>query len=105
MPVPIAPHVTFAGDEQSRLASIVRAHSTPQALAFRCQVSLRAAALERPSHLQVAMELHGNRHPVGRGRQRYLDHGLRGRHEAPRAGRPRRFAPLSASGCEVDGHP
>jgi len=66
MPVPIAPHVTCAGDEQSRLASIVRAHATPQALALRCQVRLRAAALERPSPLQVAMELHGTRHPVGR---------------------------------------
>ena len=48
MPVPIAPQVTLAGDEQSRLESIVRAHATPQALAFRCQVILRAAALFPP---------------------------------------------------------
>ena len=54
MPVPIAPQVTLACDEQSRLASIVRAHSTPQTLAFRCQVILRVAAPERPSNLQVA---------------------------------------------------
>ena len=64
MPVPIAPQVTLAGDEESRLESIVRAHSTPQALAFRCQVILRAAAPERPSNLQVATELHCNRHTV-----------------------------------------
>ena len=48
MPVPIAPPVTLAGDEQSRLESIVRAHSTPQALAFRCQVILRAAGAGPP---------------------------------------------------------
>jgi transposase-like protein len=74
MPVPIAPQVTLAGDEQSRLESIVRAHSTPQALAFRCQMILRAATPEHPSHRQVATELHCNRHTVGRWRQRYLDH-------------------------------
>ena len=69
MPVPLAPHVPLAHDEQSRLESIVRAHSTPQALAFRCQVILRAAAPDRPSNLQVANELQCNRHTVGRWRQ------------------------------------
>jgi hypothetical protein len=71
MPVPIAPHVMLADDEQSRLDAIVRAHSTPQALAFRCQVILRAAAPDRPSNLQVAQELHCNRRTVGRWRSRY----------------------------------
>ena len=105
MPVPIAPHVNLAGDEQSRLESIVRAHSTPQALAFRCQLILRAAAPDRPSNLQVAKELHCNRHTVGRWRSRYLNQGLSGLQDAPRPGRPRRFSPLRASGCHVDGDP
>lgn len=105
MPVPIAPQVTLAGDEQSRLESIVRAHSTPQALAFRCQVILRAAAPERPSNLQVAKELNCNRHTVGRWRSRYLEHGLSGLQDAPRPGRPRRFSPLRPARCDVDGHP
>lgn len=104
MPVPIAPHVTLAGDEQSRLESIVRAHSTPQALAFRCQLILRAAAPDRPSNLQVAQELHCNRHTVGRWRSRYLEQGLGGLRDASRPGRPRRFSPLPTSGCDVDGH-
>ena len=39
MPVPLAPQVTLADAEQTRLESIVRAHSTPQALAFRCSSS------------------------------------------------------------------
>jgi putative transposase len=105
MPVPRAPHVNLARDEQSRLESIVRAHSTPQALAFRCQVILRAAAPDHPSNLQVAQELQCNRHTVGRWRSRYLEQGLSGMQDAPRPGRPRRFSPLRASGRHGDGHP
>ena len=94
MPVPLAPPVILAEDEESRLASIVRAHSTPQALALRCQVILRAATPDRPSNLQVANELQCNRHTVGRWRRRYLAHGSSGLQDAPRPGRPRRFSPL-----------
>jgi Winged helix-turn helix len=104
MPVPRAPQVSLADDEQRHLASIVRAHSTPQALSFRCQVILRAAAADRPSNLQVAQELECDRHTVGRWRSRYLAHGLRGLQDVPRPGRPRRFSPLATSGCDGDGH-
>ena len=104
MPVPRAPQVTLADNEQSHLESIVRAHSTPQALAFRCQLILRAAAPDRPSNLQVATELHCTRHTVGRWRSRYLAHGLRGLQDTPRPGRPRRFSPLPPSRGDVDGH-
>ena len=105
MPVPLARPVTLAHEEQSRLESIVRAHSTPPALAFRCRLILRAAAPDRPSNLQVASELDCHRRTVGRWRHRYLQHGLSGLPDAPRAGRPRRFSPLTASGRDVDGHP
>ena len=105
MPVPLAPRVTLADDEQSRLAAIVRAHSTPHAFAFRCQLILRAAAPDRPSNLQIAQELHCNRHTVGRWRSRYLVHGLSGLQDAPRPGRPQRFSPRSAFGGDGDGHP
>jgi hypothetical protein len=104
MPVPLAPPITLAHDEQSRLESIVRAHSTPQALAFRCQLILRAAASDCPSNLPVANAWHGNRHTVSRGRHRSLAPGLHGLQDAPRSGRPRRFSPLSASGCDGDGN-
>ena len=104
MPVPFAPPITLAGDEQARLESILRAHSTPQSLALRCQVILRAAAPDHPSNLQVANALHCHRRTVGRWRQRYLAQGLSGLQDAPRPGRPRRFSPLSASGCHDDGH-
>jgi len=105
MPVPLAPPVTLGGDEQAHLESLVRAHSTPQALVFRCQLILRTAAPDRPSNLQVAQELHCNRHTVGRWRSRYLAHGLSGLQDAPRPGRPRRFSPLSTSGRDGDGNP
>jgi putative transposase len=105
MPVPLAPRVTLADNERSQLESLVRAHSTPQALVLRCRVILRAAAPEHPSNLQVAQELHCNRHTVGRWRSRYLVQGLNGLQDAPRPGRPRRFSPLSTSGRAVDGHP
>jgi len=105
MPIPLAPHVTLGCDEQSHLESIVRAHSTPQALVLRCRLSLRTAAPDRPSNLQVAQELHCHRHTVGRWRSRYLAQGLSGLQDAPRPGRPRRFSPLSTSGCDGDGHP
>lgn len=85
--------------------SLVRAHSTPQALAFRCQLILRAAAPDRPSNLQVAKELHCNRHTVGRWRSRYVEHGLKGLQDAPHPGRPRRFSPLTTSRRDGNGHP
>jgi hypothetical protein len=105
MPVPLAPPITLAGEEQSRLESIVRAHATPQALACRCQVLLRAAAPDHPSNLQVASELHCHRHTVGRWRHRYREQGLRGLQDAPRPGRPRRFSPLNAPRCDGHGYP
>jgi putative transposase len=104
MPVPRAPQVSLAEDEQCRLASIVRAHSTPQALSLRCQLILRTAAPDRPSNLQVAQEFNCDRHTVGRWRSRYLVHGLSGLQDAPRPGRPRRFSPRRTSGCDVDGN-
>jgi hypothetical protein len=105
MPVPLAPSVTLAGEAQSRLESLIRAHSTPQALALRCRVILRAAAPDHPSNLQVAAELHCNRHTVGRWRRRYLQDGLSGLQDAPRPGRPRRFSPRRASRGDGDGDP
>jgi transposase-like protein len=93
MPVPLARPVSLSPAEHTQLESLVRAHSTPQALAFRCRMILRSAAPDRPSNLQVATEMDCERHTVGRWRQRYLTHGLTGLQDAPRSGRPRRFSP------------
>ena len=96
MPVPIARPISLTPEEHTRLELLVRAHSTPQALAFRCRLILRTAAPDRPSNLQVATEMDCERHTVGRWRQRYLAHRLNGRQDAPRSGRPRRFSPRRA---------
>ena len=104
MPMPFARPVTLPTDERERLESLARAHSTPQALAFRCQLILRAAAPDQPPNLRVAAELHCNRHTVGLWRHRYLEHGLAGLQDAPRSGRPRSFSPRRTTGSRHPGH-
>jgi len=44
MPVPVARPVNLLHDERAHLESLIRAHSTPQSLAFRCRLILRASA-------------------------------------------------------------
>ena len=96
MPVPFACPLRLTDDERQGLESLVRAHSTPQALAFRCRLILRAAAPEAPPNLRVAADMHCHRQTVRLWRTRYLNHGLAGLQDAPRPGRPRRFSPLGA---------
>src|SRR5438105_8683220 len=64
MPVPYAPPVTLADEERSQLEALTRAHSTPQALAFRCRLIVRAAASDHPSNLRLAAEMRCDRHTV-----------------------------------------
>ena len=45
---PYAPPVTLAARNRTQLESLARAHATPQALAFRCRLILRAASLRAP---------------------------------------------------------
>jgi hypothetical protein len=93
MPVPLACPVSLTPDEPTRWEALVRAHSTPHALALRGRLILRSAAPDQPSHWPVATEMACERHTVGRWRQRALQHGLNGLQDAPRSGRPRRFSP------------
>ena len=94
MPVPIACPVTLVPEEHARLESLVRAHSTPQALAFRCRLILRIAAPDRPSNLHVATELACERHTVGPVAAEVSGARLPRPADAPRAGRPQRVSPL-----------
>lgn len=93
MPVPYAPPVTLGKEAQTHLEALTRAQSTPQALAFRCRLILRAAAPDRPANGRRAAELHCDRHTARLWRRRYLAQGLPGLQDAPRSGRPRRFSP------------
>ena len=94
MPTPLAEVVALTDPERARLAGLLRAGSTPQALVFRCRLILRAADYDRPTNLQIAAEFACDRHTAGLWRNRYLRHGLAGLQDAPRSGRPRGFSPL-----------
>jgi transposase len=97
MPTPVSAKVTLSESERARLEALLRAGSTPQALAFRCRLILRAAAVDHPSNLDISAEFRCNRHTVAVWRGRYLRDGLAGLQDAPRSGRPRRFSPLGTA--------
>ena len=94
MPMPFASPVRLTDDERQRLESLARAHSTPQALAFRCRLILRVAAPDAPPNLRWRPICTVTARRSASGVTRYLAHGLAGLQDAPRPGRPRRFSPL-----------
>jgi transposase len=93
MPNPFASAVDLNGTERFDLESLVRANSTPQALAFRARLVLRAAEPDQPSNWQIGMEFACSRDTVSKWSRRYLQQGLPGLQDAPRSGRPRAFSP------------
>ena len=93
MPRPFGSPLALPPDVLHQLQALARAGSTPQALAFRCRLILRAAAADRPTNRQVAAELGCDRHTVGQWRERFAAGGLAGLQDAPRSGRPRTFSP------------
>jgi len=93
MPSPFAPPVVLSDEQRLTLESLERAHSTPQTLAFRIRLILRAALPDRPSNWQIGIEFRCDRQTVARWRKRFVDHGLAGLQDAPRPGRPRHFSP------------
>ncbi len=96
MPRPFGSTVALPDETRDQLEALVRARSTPQALAVRCHIVLRAAGDDRPSNQEIAAELGCNRHTVGQWRERFVAHGLEGLQDLPRSGRPRSFSPLRA---------
>ena len=93
MPSPFAPTVALDVETQKQLQALTRAHSTPQALVFRCRLILRLAGSDQPSNLQVANEFACSRNTVMLWRNRFVQDGLAGLQDAPRSGRPRTFSP------------
>ena len=96
MPRPFGSTVELPEEIRDQLEALARARSTPQALAFRCRIVLRAAAGEGHSPQDIAAELGCHRHSVGQWRQRFVAHGLEGLQDLARSGRPRSFSPLGA---------
>ena len=103
MPRPFAPPVVLCAELRQQLQALARAGSTPQALAFRCRLILRAAGGDRPTNQQVAGDLGCDRHTVGQWRQRYVTHSLAGLQDAPRSGQPRSFSPLRTTARRFSG--
>ena len=93
MPTPIAPRIILAQNAQVKLQTLARAHTTPQSLALRARMVLRAAAVDQPTNRQIGRELGGSNLTVSKWRRRYLELGLPGLQDAHRAGRPRAIAP------------
>jgi transposase len=96
MPLPFAAGVSLTDEQRESLERIVRAASTPQSLAFRARIVLRAAEPDRAPNLQIAAELRCSRHTAALWRNRFLEQGLPGLQDAPRSGRPPRVSPLDA---------
>ena len=94
MPLPFATEVSLTDEQRQPLEKIARAASTPQSLAFRARIVLRAAEPDRPPNLEIAAEFDCSRHTVALWRDRFLEHGLPGLQDAPRSGRPPRVSPL-----------
>jgi transposase len=92
MPAPIAPRISLPQNARSDLQALIRAHSTPQSLALRARIILRAADLDRPSNLKISRELGCDNRTAGKWRRRYLTLGLSGLQDAIRSGRPRTIA-------------
>jgi len=96
MPNPRARPVILPEADRQALQRLSRASSTPQALAFRCRLILRAAQGDRPTNGRVAGDLSCDRHTAATWRQRFLDHGLTGLQDRPRPGRPPVVSPPAA---------
>ena len=93
MPTPHAPAIDLSPEQRHGLLRLARAHSTPQALALRARIVLRAADGDLPTNLRIAHELGCKNNTVGLWRRRFAEKGLDGLHDAPRSGRPPAFSP------------
>jgi transposase len=92
MPTPIAPRIILSQNARTDLQAVVRAHSTPQSLALRARIVLRAAALDRPTNRTIGREVGCSNLTVGKWRRRYRALGFPGLQDAVRPGRPRTIA-------------
>ena len=90
-PGPVPPTILLSEADRRHLERVVRARASSQSNAFRAKVVLLAAE-GRPSR-EIAATLRCNENTVGKWRHEFARHGIRGLRDAPRSGRPSRFAP------------
>ena len=92
--------ITLTETETKDLEHLVRAHTTPQALALRARIILQAHAHPEQSNQHLAAALGTTDRTVRKWRGRWVKtHQLT---DAPRSGAPRHFSPSSA--CPSHGH-
>ncbi len=92
MPTPFAPRIIVPQSARSDLQTLARAQCTPQALALRTRIVLRATDSDTPTNVQIGRDLGCSHRTVGKWRRRYHDLGFSGLQDAPRSGRPRTIA-------------
>ena len=93
MPTPFAPRIILSQSARGDLQTLIQAHSTPQSLALRARIVLRAADADTPTNLHISRDLGCDNRTVGKWRRRYLNLGFLGLQDAMRSGRPRVIAP------------
>jgi Helix-turn-helix domain len=89
MPTPFAPRIILAQNLRTNLQTVAHAHSTPQSLAVRARIVLRAVDTDTPKNGQIGRDLNCSNRTVGKWRRRYYELGFAGLQDAPRSGRPR----------------
>src|SRR6266852_3670382 len=98
-PKPAYP-IELTAEEAKQLEHLVRAHTTPQTLAVRARIILRANAHPQDNNHQIASAVGATDRTVRTWRGRWVKtHSLA---DAPRSGAPRRFSPSGA--CAGHGH-
>jgi hypothetical protein len=97
MPTPHALAIDLSFEQRQALLRLARSPSTPQALALRARLLLRATDDDRPTNLRIAAELGCDNDTVALWRKRFAQHGLDGLRDLPRPGRPPVFSPLATA--------
>jgi putative transposase len=82
----VAPEIVLDPQTRAELQRLVRAPSTPQALALRARLVLAAA--QGLSNQQIAAHFHVTAITVGKWRTRFYMHGVSGLTDYQHAGRP-----------------
>jgi Winged helix-turn helix len=98
-PKPTHP-IALTAEEVNHLQHLIRAHTTPQTLAVRARIILRAHEHPEQNNQQIAVAVGTTDRSVRTWRGRWVKtHSLT---DAPRSGAPRRFSPSGA--CAGDRH-
>jgi putative transposase len=92
-PKPTHP-INLTAEEVQSFQQLIRAHSTPQAVAVRARIILRAHERPEQNNQEIALALGTTDRTVRKWRGRWV--ATRTLADAPRSGAPRRFSPSGA---------